>query len=135
MTYLEYFKLQSKNLLKDYKTKTSCFDSAIGDYLYQYKPKYFDIEEIIVAYDVDEENFSLMKAQHIIALISGFNKWSDILKASESELELAKLLLDNQDKVDVEDWEMYIAGMERDNNITFDPESRLEIFKQVFVSP
>jgi len=94
----------------------------------------FDIEEIILAYDLDEDEFSLMNAQHIIALIVGFNKWTDLLKASESELELAKLLFDNQDKISVDDWEMYIAGAERDSNQIFDMESRLEIFKHVFLS-
>lgn len=29
---------------------------------------------------------------------------------------------------------MYIAGVERDKKITFDPESRLEIFKNVFLN-
>ncbi len=68
MTYIEYFKLQAKNLFKDYKTKAPYFDNAIDDYLYEYNPKFFDIEEIIMAYDLDQENFSLMSAQHIIAL-------------------------------------------------------------------
>jgi len=74
-----------------------------------------------------------MKAQHIIALMVGFHKWADLLKASEFELELAKLLVDNYNKVNVEDWEMYIAGVEGDNNVSIDPQSKLEIFKQVFL--
>ena len=134
MTHIEFFKLQAKNLFRDYKTKTQYFDKAIDDYLYQYNPKYFDIEEIIMAYDLDEDEFSLMNAQHVIALIVGFNKWTDLLKASEAELELAKLLFDNQDKISVDDWEMYIIGAERDNNQSFEPESRLEIFKHVFLN-
>ena len=134
MTHIEFFKLQAKNLFRDYKTKTQYFDKAIDDYLYQYNPKYFDIEEIIMAYDLDEDEFSLMNAQHVIALIVGFNKWTDLLKASEAELELAKLLFDNQDKISVDDWEMYIIGAERDNNQSFEPESRLEISKHVFLN-
>ncbi|MDX1902273.1 MAG: hypothetical protein SFW66_09810 [Gammaproteobacteria bacterium] len=133
MTHIEYFKLQAKNLFKDYKTKSPYFDNVIDDYLYEYNPKYFDIEEIIMAYDLDEDDFTLMNAQHIIALMIGFKKWTDLLKASEAELELAKLLFDNQDKIHLEDWEMYIAGAERDNNTTFEPESRLEIFKHIFL--
>jgi len=133
MTYIEYFKLQAKNLFKDYKTKAPCLDEVINDYLYEYKPQYFDIDQIILSYDIDEENFSLMKAQHIIALMVGFHKWADLLKASEFELELAKLLVDNYNKVNVEDWEMYIAGVEGDNNVSIDPQSKLEIFKQVFL--
>ncbi len=134
MTHIEYFKLQAKNLLKDYKTKIPSFDKAVGEYLYKYNPKHFDIDEIILAYDVDEDNFSLMQAQHIIALIVGFTKWSNLLKVSKIELELAKLLFDNQDKIHVQDWDIYIAGVERDNNTVFDPESRLEIFKQVVLN-
>ncbi len=56
------------------------------------------------------------------------------MKASESELELAKLLFDNQHKIHLEDWKMYIVKTERDNNQSFDPESRLEIFKHVFLT-
>jgi len=132
MTHTEFFKLQAKNLFRDYNTKSSYFDEEYGNTYYKYEPRFFDINTLFLYYDVDEENFSLMKAQHIIALIVGFRKWTDLLKASEPELELAKLLFDNQDKVSAEDWEMYIWGNERDNSITFDFDTRLEIFKEVF---
>lgn len=125
MTHIEYFKLQAKNLFKDYKTKTKPFD------LYEYNPKYFDINGIVVDYDLDEDNFSLMNAQHIISLMAGFRKWTDLLKASEIELQLAKLLFDNQDKISVDEWESYLAWAERDTNLDFDSESKLEIFKHV----
>lgn len=75
-----------------------------------------------------------MNAQHIIACMLGFDNWTDLLKASEEELELARLLFDNQDKIHTEDWRMYIAGAERYNKTTFDPASRLEIFKHVFLN-
>lgn len=130
MNYIEFFKLQAKNLFKDYQTKKRSSEARIGDY--EYYPKYFDIHSIILYFDIDEEDFRLMKAQHIIAQIVGFRKWTDMLKASQPELELAKLLFDNQDKVSAEDWAMYIHGIERDNNITLDADFRLEIFKQVF---
>ena len=70
MSHIEFFKLQAKNLFKDYQTKKKSPDAAIGDY--EYDPKYFDIEGIILHFDIDEEDFSLMKAQHIIAQIVGF---------------------------------------------------------------
>ncbi|HET6995762.1 MAG TPA: hypothetical protein VFI06_12305 [Chitinophagaceae bacterium] len=130
MTHIEFFKLQAKNLFKDYQTKKKSPDAAIGDY--EYDPKYFDIESLILDYDINEDDFSLMKAQHYIAILVGFKKWTDLLKASDAEQELAKLLFDNQHKVSAEDWEMYIHGTERDNNMTFDPDTRLEIFKTVF---
>lgn len=133
MTHTEFFKLQAKNLFRDYQTKTKVFDKEINDYLYEYSPQYFDIDGVIIYFDIDEDDFSLMKAQHIIANMVGFNKWAELVKAPEPELELAKLLFDNQDRVSLEDWKMYIIGTERDNNTTFDPDTRLEIFKLVFL--
>lgn len=134
MTYTEFFKLQAKNLFRDYQSKAKVFDQVIGDYLYEYSPKYFDIDSLVLDFDIDEEGFSLMKAQHIIAQLIGFRKWTDLLNASEVEQELAKLLFDNQDKISAEDWEMYIQDAERSNYTTFDPETRLDIFKQVFAN-
>lgn len=133
MTHIAYFKRQAKNLFKDYKTRTPEIN-VDGNFGYKYAAKYFDIESILLDYDYNEDNFSLMKAQHIIASMIGFYKWADLLKASETELELAKLLFDNQDKIGVEDWRIYIAGAERDNQTFFESESRLEIFKNVFLN-
>lgn len=131
MTPITYFKLQAKNLLKDYKTKEPVFDETINDYLYEYSPTYFDVDRIILEHNLDEK-FTLMKSQHVMANMVGFRKWADLLKASGTELELAKLLFDNQNKIHIEDWEMYVAGVENDNNITLSPDDRLEIFKKVF---
>jgi hypothetical protein len=133
MTHTEFFKLQAKNLFRDYQTKTKVFDKEINDYFYEYNPKYFDVVGILLYFDFDEDDFSLMKAQHIIANMVGFRTWAELVNASDLELELAKLLFDNQDRVSLDDWKMYIIGTERDNNTTFDPDTRLEIFKLVFL--
>lgn len=111
MTQISYFKRQAKNLHKDYKAKAPYIDDLLLDYRF------------------GKDDFCLMKAQHIVALMSGFAKWTDLSKASEIELELAKLLFDNQDKIPVEHWKKYISAIERDNGITLDAETRLEIFK------
>jgi len=124
MTHIEYFKCQAKNLFKDYKTQSPCDDDELIDY--KYDPKFFDIDGIIVDYDLDEENLSLMKLQHIIALMIGFEKWADLLKASEAELELAKLLFDNQDKIHLEDWRMFYGG--------YDVDIQLDIFKEIILN-
>ena len=134
MKPIDYFKLQAKNLFKDYKTQTPHSVEEAGLNLYEYSPMYFDIEGILSAFDLDEDKFSLMNAQHIIAQLAGFYKWTDMLKASVSELELAKLLFDNQHKISAEEWEDYIRGAESDNTATFSGEDRLKIFKQVFVN-
>lgn len=131
MNPIAYFKLQAKNLFKDYKTKKPFFDNAINDYLYEYSPKYFDVDRIVVEHDLDEENFTLMKAQHVIAYMAGFRKWTDLIKASETELKLAKLLFDNQDKIHIEELDMYIADIEHNSQTTLAPETKLDIFKQV----
>ena len=65
MSPVDFFKLQAKNLLKDYKTQTSYIDPVDGFTYFTYSPDYFDIDRIFLEYDWDEENFSLMKAQHL----------------------------------------------------------------------
>ncbi|WP_422032564.1 hypothetical protein [Reyranella sp.] len=131
MTPIAYFKLQAKNLFRDYKTKTSTIDVVDGQSHYAYDAKYFDIDAIFVDFDWDEDDFSLMKAQHTIAILAGFRKWADLAKASGVELEFAKLLFDHQDKMNAEEWAVYVAHAEHDNKTTFDAEARLEIYKQV----
>ena len=94
MNYIEFFKLQAKNLLRDYKTQEVYQDGEFE--LFRYKPKYFDVEaifgdfgnlrSIFADYYCDEIDFKLGNAQHIIALLVGFNKWSDLINAKEQEL-------------------------------------------------
>jgi len=78
MTQIESFKLEAKNLFKDFKSKTQ---------------KHFPIhyERVLDEYKIDPEDFSLMKAQHVIAQIAGFNKWTDLIQAPESELQKRQL--------------------------------------------
>lgn len=55
-----------------------------------------------------------------------------MLKTSQAELELAKLLFDNQHKISAQEWSDFVIRMESENNTVLDDEFRLEIFKQVF---
>lgn len=102
MNHKDYFKLQSKNLLKDYKTRYSYYDEEASATLYQYKPKFFDIEQIFIDLGIDDDKedfkFTLMNSQHIIANLAGFKKWNELEKACDSELELAHLNFDNVHK-------------------------------------
>lgn len=134
MHTIDYLKLQAKNLFRDYKTKKLFFDSDVNHFLYAYSPKYFDIEGLFLYYDIDEDNFTLMNAQHIIAQLCFFEKWAMLLKASDDELELAKLLFDHQDKVDMYSWPDYIAQAEEMNQTTFDAEIRINIFKEFILT-
>lgn len=134
MTPINYFKLQAKNLFKDYKTQKQFFDKEIGDYLYEYSPKYFDVDGIVLDYDIDEDNFTLMNAQHVIANMAGFEKWTEMLKANQVNLNLAKLLFDNAHKISIDEWEQYIGDAEEMNNTVFDDEAKLGIFEVVFAN-
>ena len=112
MDKIAYFKLQAKNLFRDFKTQT--FDE---EGLTRYAPRFFkDIDDILLSYDVDEENFKLMNAQHLIANLAGFKCWNELLHASDDALELGKLLLDKRndglpacmgDPLEVS-WKMYL---------------------------
>lgn len=48
MNTIDFFRLQAKNLYKDFKTQTSVFDETINGYLYEYEPKYFDIDWLVL---------------------------------------------------------------------------------------
>ena len=50
MEHVEYFKLQSKNLLRDYKTRI--FNET--EEFYDYQPKYFDIDRIFLDFDLPD---------------------------------------------------------------------------------
>ena len=135
MNHLDFFRLQAKNLFRDYKTQ------KLVDGIYTYSPKFFDIDSIFLSYhglfDIDgwdEGNLTLMKIQHLFATIYGFDKWADLANASEAELRLKKLLFDNQHKISVDEWGDYITGVESDNNMTFDTEAKISIFEHVFAN-
>lgn len=134
MKPIDFFKLQAKNLFRDFKTQTTHFDPKIGGKVHSYSPKSFDVEAILIHFDPDDEKFTLMNAQHIIAQIAGFRKWTDMIKASEIEMQLAKLLFDNQHKINAEEWSHYITSAQSENKMKFDDETKLEIFKEVFAN-
>ena len=52
MTPIAYFKLQAKNLNRDIKTQF--FNEE--DELLDYKPRFFDVNDIVVMYDLDERD-------------------------------------------------------------------------------
>ena len=141
MTNIEFFKQQVKNLFKDYNTRV--YNENEG--FYEYSPRFFnDIDEILDIFHIGEEDsFTLMNAQHIIARLSGFYKWSELINASEPALELGRLLLINRidyqmkqgyftnlvESMIVADWKIY----EKENLKDLDDESKLEVFKKVFL--
>ncbi len=133
MTTIEYLKLQAKNLHKDFKTQTSSFDPKLRRNVYEYDPKFFKIDLLVYDFDINEENFKLGNAQHVIAKLCGLEKWSDLSKASSAKIELSILLYNNMDRVEVRDWDEYVLRIETENNVKLDDEFKLQIFKEVFL--
>ncbi|TKC04320.1 hypothetical protein [Pedobacter frigoris] len=133
MTPIEYLKIQSKNLNKDFKTQTFSFDPKLGSKVYDYEPNYFKFDMLVPDFKINEDSFKLGNAQHIIAKLCGFTKWVELLKALPARVELAILLFDNMDRVSVRDWEEYISRIETENKVTIDDDFRLQIFKEVFL--
>lgn len=141
MANVEFFKQQAKNLLKDYNSRV--FNEEEG--FYEYTPRFFrDIDFIVDTFGVNEDgSFTLMNAQHVVARLSGFYKWNELIKASEPMLEIGRLLLTNREAYQqrqgiftnmvesliVEDWKSY----ESQYLGNFDDEAKLEVFKKVFI--
>lgn len=94
---IDYFKSQAKHLHKDFETRVYIEDKN----LYQYKPKYFDIEKIFDDFNLPHQKedfkFTLMNAQHTISKLAGFSKWDDLLNANEQEYIIAQKLLNSSD--------------------------------------
>ena len=94
MNRIDYFKLQAKNLLKDFKTRRY----NVVNKVYEYTPMYFDIGGNFISLEIpddkDDFTFSLMNAQHVIAKIVGFEKWENLIHASESAQDSARERLD-----------------------------------------
>ncbi|WP_158796438.1 hypothetical protein [Pedobacter sp. L105] len=128
MNHIDFFKLQAKNLHRDYKTQKTVLDQNGHSYL-EYEPKFFDIDAIFEDYEIDNENFGLMSAQHLVAKMLRFNKWPDLINATKPELELAKLKFINQNKIPLVEWDIQVAGVEREHDIVFDPYDELDYYK------
>ena len=118
MSNLEFFKNEAKKFLKDWQTQTQTVESD-GFISYHYSSKFYDVGDLFFYYeldDKDEQDIKLARAQHYIAKMVGFKKWDDLVHASETELELAELLLRRfKNAQDVQDWEetLMFTGVEQ----------------------
>ncbi len=133
MEHISYFKLQAKILLKDYKTRYFNEEKKF----YCYHPNHFDIGGLFLYYEYpdQDENFSftLMNAQHLIAKMVGYDKWEDLIHASESEQELAEFLLNRfRDSQDIQNWEETLSFTGLDRYRTEAAESVLEYARQYY---
>ncbi|MEO7214698.1 hypothetical protein [Mucilaginibacter sp.] len=133
MTPIEYLKLQAKNLHKDFKTQTSLIDPKLRRNVYEYEPKFFKIDLLVNDFNINEENFKLGNAQHVIAKLCGLDKWTDLSKASPAKIELSILLYTNMDRLEVRDWDEYVSDIESTNSEKLDDDFKLQIFKEGFL--
>jgi len=119
MTHIEFLKVQSKNLLRDYKTQ---FINEEEGGILDYKPNFFSSVDAVfnfefLGFEEEKIEFTLMKSQHIVAKLAGFRKWSELINASESAQELGKLL--------------FIHRNEFDESLDFGPSGVVEMWEQV----
>lgn len=133
MKPIEYLKLQAKNLHRDFKTQTSSFDQGLHRNVYDYDPKFFKFDLLVNDFNINEEKFTLMNAQHIIAKLCGLEKWTDFANASPARIELSILLYTNMHKLEVRDWDEYVSHIEIENEVKLDDEFKLQIFKEGFL--
>ena len=133
MKPIEYLKLQAKNLHRDFKTQTSSFNQELRRNVYNYNPKFFKFDLLVNDFNINEEKFTLMNAQHIIAKLCGLEKWTDFTNASPAKIELSILLYTNMDKLEVRDWDEYVLHIETENEVKLDNEFKLQIFKEGFL--
>ncbi len=133
MTPIEYLKLQAKNLHKDFKTQTSSFDPKLRRNVYEYDSRFFKIDLLVDHFNINEENFKLGNAQHVIAKLCGLDQWTDLSKATPAKIELSILLYTNMDRVEVRDWDKYVSRIETENKVKLDDEFKLQIFTEVFL--
>ena len=134
MEHIDYFKLQAKNLHKDFKTRFFNEETK----RYEYKPKFFDIGSLFSDYgipdDKDDFSFTLMNAQHLIAKMAGYENWGELTKAPISELEIRHIIFDSIHKISFDEWNMYIQNIEKEKHIRLSSKEKLEIIKKEFMN-
>lgn len=90
---ISFLKLQAKKFYKDWETHTEIIENG-KVVRFEYHPKFFPNIDYLFQYFnfsfEDQKDFSLMKAQHIIAQMSALNKWTDLIKQEKLLQELAK---------------------------------------------
>ncbi|MDY4526094.1 hypothetical protein [uncultured Treponema sp.] len=95
MSRIEFFKKESKNLLKDWKTQTTTTGSN-GIISYHYESKFYNVDDVFTSLnwdDKDRQQIMLARAQHAIAQLAKFKNWPSLLSADEVELEKAEKLI------------------------------------------
>lgn len=130
MTFEHY----AQNLIADFNTRNL---DENGD-IYTYTPKYFDITEIFLSYDIydDDKNFhfNVEDARNLISTILE-DSWNNIINANKYKKEIYELKLGSykiNSQYDINDFDtatFWIETTERDNDIILDDEEKLKLYK------
>ena len=130
MLPIDYFKRQAKNLLEDQRTRV--WNEQEG--FYDYSPRFFDVDRIFLSFGIfDDEEPSLQRAQHLIAMIAGFKNWSDLINCDQKELAFRKLVFENQNYLCWDEWILRYRSVMASVNIPvneMDIESQVRLYEQ-----
>ena len=128
MKNIDFFKKQAKYLVEDWKTRT--INPGLNDEFegepYLYDSRHFDMYYLSKIYELGD-NFSLQKAQHIIAQMAGFKKWDELSNSNEDELSIARIRFMHLSEWDKPNWELYCKTVKWDK---VPLESKFPIIKQ-----
>lgn len=141
MTTIEYYKQQAKLLLKDYNLfKENNFNQ--NEAAFDEPQEHFDINNVFSkANKSKNESITLMNAQHIVAKISDFKDWNDLLHSSEPQREIGALKL-NAYKIGMDlniidaaetlvSHELFAEYVDDEGNLNYTDDEELEMWKHV----
>ena len=143
MASIEYFKHQAKLLLKDYNSsKEYNFDQK--SVFYEEPQEHFDIKNVFLkAHKTIGVSLSLMNAQHLIAKISDFNEWADLLHTTDAQREIGALKINaykiGMDPSIVEEarqlvmYELIAAYGDKSSSFDYTDEEELRTWRSVLV--
>lgn len=95
MSHEDFFRNEAKKFLKDWRTQTQTARSD-GTISYHYDWKFYDVDDLFNFFELDDKDRQekqLARAQHYIAKIAGYKNWNELINSTETEQELAELML------------------------------------------
>lgn len=141
MTTIDYYKQQAKLLLKDYNLfKENNFNQ--NEAMFDEPQEHFDVHNVFSKVNKrTDEDITLMNAQHIIAKISDFKDWNDVLHSSESQREIGAFKL-NAYKIGMDPniidaantlvySELFAEYVDDEGDVNYTDEEELEMWKYV----
>ena len=141
MTTIDYYKQQAKLLLKDYNLfKENNFNQ--NEAMFDEPQEHFDVHNVFSKVNRQtDEDITLMNAQHIIAKISDFKDWNDVLHSSEAQREIGAFKL-NAYKIGMDPniidaantlvySELFAEYVDDEGDVNYTDEEELEMWKYV----